>query len=95
MLENQVKLTPVLPLKKTLHNNQLCFMRLILQKYFILLFIFSYFQCKLTSLQEQAQMMSSDNERFHKYLQELAGHKRGLEQKVQDVDLQLQQAGMS
>ncbi|XP_072019595.1 kinetochore protein NDC80 homolog [Amphiura filiformis] len=47
--------------------------------------------CKLTQLHEQAQMMSSDNERFHKYLQELAGHKRSMEQKCQDLDLQLQQ----
>ncbi|XP_022109018.1 kinetochore protein NDC80 homolog [Acanthaster planci] len=48
--------------------------------------------CRLTALQEHAQMMASDNERFHKYLQELTGHQRFQQQKLQDLELQLQQA---
>ncbi|XP_033635923.1 kinetochore protein NDC80 homolog [Asterias rubens] len=48
--------------------------------------------CRLTGLQEQAQMMASDNERFFKYLQDLKEHKRVHQQKEQDIEMQLQQA---
>ena len=47
----------------------------------------------MTTLQEQAQMMTSDNDRFNKYLQDLVDHKRVMEQKSQDLELQLQQTG--
>ncbi|XP_038077785.1 kinetochore protein NDC80 homolog [Patiria miniata] len=48
--------------------------------------------CRLTALQEHAQMMAGDNERFYKYLQELNEHKRIHQQKLQDIELQFQQA---
>ena len=38
-------------------------------------------------------MMASDNERFFKYLQDLKEHKRVHQQKEQDIEMQLQQAG--